>query len=87
MLADSLITAILDSRDGSFLQSHLGVYICALFHEVALVRTPNFAAKLSPINRPFHHDGVKGMIMTTIPSIKRQRTLRDKARESGSTCT
>ncbi|KAI1840561.1 hypothetical protein JX266_013225 [Neoarthrinium moseri] len=82
MLVDSLITAILDSPDGTFLQVRLGVYICALYSEVAPLRHPDFAASLSPTNRHFHHDGVNGMLVTTIPAINRQRKFRDALAES-----
>ncbi|KAH6646982.1 hypothetical protein BKA67DRAFT_581176 [Truncatella angustata] len=82
MLVDSLITATLDSPDGSFLQSRLSVYICALYSEITGVKHDDLVASLSPANRHFHHDGVNGIRVTTIPGIKRQREFRDKLRES-----
>ncbi|KAI0123241.1 hypothetical protein BJ170DRAFT_104003 [Xylariales sp. AK1849] len=82
ILVDSLITATLDSPNGTFLQNHLSVYICALFSQVKGVKHPDFAAKLSPANRHFHYDGVNGMTVTTIPGINRQREFQEKLRES-----
>ncbi|KAK7913996.1 hypothetical protein PG985_011699 [Apiospora marii] len=81
-LADSLITAMLDSPDGTMLQVRLGVYICALYSQMQALKDPGFAEKLSPANRHFHNDGVNGMLVTTIPGINRQREFRDKPRKS-----
>lgn len=82
MLVDSLITAILESPDGTFLQNHLSVYICAVYSQLEGARHRDFAAKLSPASRHYHRDGVNGVTVTTIPGIKRQREFRDKLRDS-----
>lgn len=79
VLVYSLITAILESPDGTFLQVRLGVYICALYSEVEGIRDPGSAEKLSPENRHYHQEGVNGMTVTTIPGIKRQREFRDNS--------
>ncbi|KAK8121810.1 hypothetical protein PG984_010480 [Apiospora sp. TS-2023a] len=82
ILVDSLITAILESPDGTLLQNRLGVYMSALYSQAECLKDRSFAGKLSPDNRHYHQDGVTGMPVTTIPVIKRQREFRDKIRES-----
>ncbi|KAK7955856.1 uncharacterized protein PG986_005078 [Apiospora aurea] len=75
-LADSLITAYLDSPDGTSLQMYLMLYVSALYSQIEGTREPGFAEKLSPINRHFHRDALSGRTVAGLPALTRQREIR-----------
>lgn len=86
-LADSLITAVLGSPDGTFLQMFLVRYVMVLYSQIEGTREPGFEGKLSPVNRRFNQDALDGMTVTGLPALNRQREIRKglwEADEKGS---
>ncbi|KAK8052454.1 hypothetical protein PG993_003839 [Apiospora rasikravindrae] len=81
-LADSLITAYLDSRDGTSLQMYLMLYVSALYSQIEGTREPGFAEGLRSENRHFHRDAVSGRTVAGLPALTRQREIRKRLRET-----
>jgi hypothetical protein len=81
-LTDALIDTLLDCPDDNHtLQTHLGVYITALYCDVLEPKGKAYAEELRYEHRQYHFDVLAGMDHATVPFVVHQRRVREALRQ------
>ncbi|KAI1131807.1 hypothetical protein F5Y10DRAFT_232596 [Nemania abortiva] len=82
VLANGLVTNLLDAPDGSGLASHLSTMLAYLYDYSSEVKTEGFEHCLDLENRQFHLDCISGQLMLwTLPFARHERQVRENIRQ------
>ncbi|KAI1189491.1 hypothetical protein F5B17DRAFT_193055 [Nemania serpens] len=82
VLANDLVTNLLDAPDGSALASHLSIMLAYLYRYSSEVKTEGFEHCLDLENRQFHLDCISGQLMLwTLPFARYERQVRENIRQ------